>query len=570
MSSPGSRLVYPTFVLDLDAELILREGREVRVRPKTWAVLLALVESAGRVLTKDELLSSVWDGMAVSEDMPRLSVGELRRALGDSSRSARIIETVHGRGYRLLVQPLRATATDKAKVVVLPALWKSDASEGEWGVAAALANTLSRAPEVIVFGSESTRAGCQAAERTVDVGRALSAGFVLTIGTSQVRSDCFTYRLLRTADGATLRDSTTPAGIDLVSIQEAVAEDVVGALRREDDPPSGRIRMPRPNSAEAYHAYLRGLQLQNTFRATNWDRALRCFQEALELDANYAPAWAGRAAVCVLKASAVLGEPSRLLEEAAEAAERALLLEPNLPEAHCQIGSVRLMRDWDFVEAERRFRTSIALRPSYSAGYFSYQTLLSALCRHDEARRAGKQAFELDPLSPIMSASHGFAELIARQPEAGLEVFRPAVEDHPENFVARLGLGIGLRMIGEFEQALEELRRVHQIMQGSRVPALIGQTLALAGREAEARKVLRELDEARGPVAQTHRAVILAALGERDLAFDALSTALAAREPNLTTLCDPSFDPLRDDQRFARIVAAVGLPEHVAHQLPPG
>ena len=566
--SSSSRLVYPSFVLDLEAELILREGQEIRVRPKTWSVLLALVESAGRVLTKNELLENVWQGMAVSEDMPRLSVGELRRALGDSSRSARVIETVHGRGYRLLVQPLRSMESDKAKVAVLPTLWRSDATEEDWGVADALATTLSRAPEVVVFGGESTRAGCHAAQRTVDVGRALGAGFVLTLGRHADQPERYVYRLVRTVDGATLRDSTVPPGIDLVTLQEAIAEDTVEALRREEDPPSGRIRMPRPSSAEAYHAYLRGLQLQNTFRATNWARALDSFQEALALDPNYAPAWAGRAAVCLLQASAVLGDPATLLDQAAEAAEKALILEPNLPEAHCQIGSVRMMRDWDFAEAERRFRTSIALRPSYSAGYFSYQALLSGLGRHDEAFRAGKQAFELDPLSPIMSASHGFALLIGRRPEAALEIFRPATEDHPDNFVARLGLGIGLRMIGDYEQALVELRRVHQIMQGSRVPALIGQTLALADRPDEARAVLRELDGGQQPVAQTHRAVILAALGDHELAFDALQEALDAREANLMTLSDPSFDPLRADPRFAHVVAAVGLPEAISR--PPG
>lgn len=562
----SSRLVFPSFVLDLDAELILREGRQVRVRPKTWGVLLALVESAGRVLTKDELLNTVWEGLAVSEDMPRLSVGELRRALGDSTRSARIIETVHGRGYRMLVQPIRSTESERAKVAVLPMDWRAGAASDNWGIADAMATTLSRAPEIAVVGGQSARAGAQAADRAVDVGRAIGAGFVLTLGRAADDPTRFAYRLIRTADGATLRDSTVPPGIDLVAIQEAVAEDTKEALRREGDPPSGRIRMPRPSSAEAYHAYLRGLQLQNSFRASNWDRALACFQEALELDPNYAPAWAGRAAVCLLQASAVLAAPASLLAEAAEAAERALILEPNLPEAHSQIGSVRMMVDWDFVEAERRFRTSIALRPSHSVGYFAYQTLLSALGRHDEARRAGEQAFELDPLSPMMSASRGFADLIARRTDTALAVFGPAVEDQPENYVARLGLGIGLRMRGDYERALAELRKVHQIMRGSRVPALIGQTLALAGREDEARDVLRELDEQEEPVAETHRAVILAALEERDRALDALERALESREPNMITLGDPSFDPLRGEERFVDLVAAVGLPSHLGRK----
>lgn len=95
---------FQPFQLDLRAGQLCREGTSVALRPKTFAVLQYLAERPGELLTKQVLLDAVWGGLAVSEDVVRLSVGELRAALGDDRAAPRFIETVPRRGYRFVAR----------------------------------------------------------------------------------------------------------------------------------------------------------------------------------------------------------------------------------------------------------------------------------------------------------------------------------------------------------------------------------------------------------------------------------------------------------------------------------
>src|SRR5689334_2198602 len=87
---------------------------EVRLRRKTFEVLLFLVEEPAQLVTKGTLLDAVRSQVAVSDSMPSICVAELRKALGDDPTAPRFIETVHGRGYRFNAQVTTTTASDSA------------------------------------------------------------------------------------------------------------------------------------------------------------------------------------------------------------------------------------------------------------------------------------------------------------------------------------------------------------------------------------------------------------------------------------------------------------------------
>ncbi len=103
---PETVLRFAGFRLDLAAGRLFRGDEPIALRPKTFATLCALAARPGELVTKDDLLDAVWPGVAVTDDMPRFSVRELRRALGDDPASPHLIETVHGRGYRFIA-PVR-------------------------------------------------------------------------------------------------------------------------------------------------------------------------------------------------------------------------------------------------------------------------------------------------------------------------------------------------------------------------------------------------------------------------------------------------------------------------------
>ena len=109
---PRSRVAAPPvafgpFVLDSSNETLTRDGRPIRMRPKTFAVLTCLVDAAGRLVTKKDLLDELWPDVFVGDDALKTCVREIRDALGDDAQAPRYIETAHRRGYRFIA-PLSA------------------------------------------------------------------------------------------------------------------------------------------------------------------------------------------------------------------------------------------------------------------------------------------------------------------------------------------------------------------------------------------------------------------------------------------------------------------------------
>jgi DNA-binding winged helix-turn-helix (wHTH) protein/tetratricopeptide (TPR) repeat protein len=99
---PGDCLAFGDFTIDRADERLLGPNGPIRLGNKAYRVLLRLAEQDGKLLTKDALFTSVWDGTVVSESALTSVIKELRRALGDESRTPRYIESIYGRGYRLL------------------------------------------------------------------------------------------------------------------------------------------------------------------------------------------------------------------------------------------------------------------------------------------------------------------------------------------------------------------------------------------------------------------------------------------------------------------------------------
>ena len=102
-------LAFGDYVIDRDDERVIGPNGPLKIGHKAYRVLLSLAEQDGKLLTKDALFSSVWDGTIVSESSLTSAIRELRRALGDESRTPRYIESVYGRGYRMIA-PVHAVA----------------------------------------------------------------------------------------------------------------------------------------------------------------------------------------------------------------------------------------------------------------------------------------------------------------------------------------------------------------------------------------------------------------------------------------------------------------------------
>ena len=312
---------------------------------------------------------------------------------------------------------------------------------------------------------------------------------------------------------------------------------------------------------EAYDAVLRGRQIIGRRTEESMRRGIEYFRRAIELDPLYPPAYAALATAYDLMGFFAMAAPADCFPRARVAAARAIELDSHWAPAYAALAYVSLYHDWDLRRAEGLFRKAIDLDPQYAIGHLWYANLLLFEKRFDEAVTAVSRAQALDPLSSIVTMSHGWTWMFRREPARALPEYRKAIDFDPEFHVAHWMASWVLSDLGRHEEAATSAARAIEVSKGLLVcyPAL-ARAQALAGRADEARRGLAEL-EAKSParyVEPVEMAIAYEALGERDTALAWLDRAVAERAHWLVAAnVDPRFDSLREDPRFAAVVAKI-------------
>ena len=348
---------------------------------------------------------------------------------------------------------------------------------------------------------------------------------------------------------------------DILSVQEEIAQAIVHALERklESGPgevllgPSARAR-PRTLDPEVSQLYLRGRHLVEQ-RTSGMFEAMRCFEQAIQLDAGFSGAHAGMSMVLTLFGLFYAQPPRDAFPLAIAAADRALAIDPADVLALVMRAHTALWFEWDFQKAERLARRALDLAPSSHLGYECLGYVLAARGQFEEAITAMKRASTVDPLSHNAAYDLGWVLILAgRWPEAMREL-EPAVAAHPQATELRRVYGFCLLYSGRLREALGEFRRVLELNVGDRWASLnLVQALAALGQLDEARAVVREIEQrvVNEPLPQNAIAIMHHWLGDDDTAFAWLDRSIEARDPWLVMApFDPSLSRLRRDPRFA-------------------
>ena len=185
---------FEGFTLDIAAAELRADGAPVAMEPQVFNLLSLLVENHDRVVTKDEIIESVWSGRIVSESAVSSRINALRRALGDDGTEQRLVKTVHGRGFRFGATPdTDASAPPEAattpSIAVLPFAVMGDAPDLEFfadGIAEDILNALSRFHELAVIARNSSFAFRGAAASARDVAARLGVKYILEGSVRQV------------------------------------------------------------------------------------------------------------------------------------------------------------------------------------------------------------------------------------------------------------------------------------------------------------------------------------------------------------------------------------------------
>jgi tetratricopeptide (TPR) repeat protein len=348
---------------------------------------------------------------------------------------------------------------------------------------------------------------------------------------------------------------------DVLQLQGELAHDIAEQIKIKVTPQEElRLATTRTVNPDSHEAYLKGLYHWNKGTEENYRDARNYFQQAIALDPNYAPAYAGLADY--FWATDEL-PPSLAMPSARENVLKALSLDDGLADAHKTLASIKFYGDWDWIAAENEFKRALALNPSYSEGHRMHSVYLSALGREADATGEIQIAQRLDPLSLTTSVTAGWISYFARQYDRALQQCRSVLELDSNWSPAHECLGDVYTAKGNFSQGIAEgqLAAVGSGRDPLRLASL-ARTYALAGRESDARKILAELNQASKTkyVAPYFFATIEGALGEKDHAFAWLEKGFKGRDPYLTRLrVDVAMDPLRSDARFKLLLRRVGL-----------
>jgi len=350
---------------------------------------------------------------------------------------------------------------------------------------------------------------------------------------------------------------------DVFALQSDVAQAIAREIRVTLSPEEKtRLASSRPVNPAAHEAYLKGRYWQLKFSEEGFRKGVEFYERAVELDPGYALAWAGIAEAYGGVADLFLSS-SEAFSKARPAAEKALQLDESLAEAHTSLGLIKAYFDWDWRGAETELARAIELNPSSAWARDWYGWFLATLGRFDEGISQLERARALDPLSPGINADLGMAHVLKGDyGRATVQIDRALALD-PAYWVPHLIRTWMYERKGDFVAAVREAEAVDPRQAGPVAVAGLGRSYALAGRKAEARKTLRELEKVSRTayVSPFFFAQIHAALDEKDLAFEWLRKCQRERSTGLALWAKvgPSLDPLRSDPRYEQLLRDLNL-----------
>ena len=614
---------FGRFRLKVAERTLLREGEVVPLTPKVFDILLTLVEHGGQVVSKDDLMKRVWPNTFVEEGNLTQNISLLRKALGETSGGVQFIETVPRRGYRFVagatlssdygsaaVESLpdhenpapvvsipntpnqsstvrrtpvfalvaglvvvsiigllyftgRGKAGDPApiqSIAVLPFVDESSDPDAEYindKIAESLINSLSKLPQLRVVprsvvasyrGKEfdPRKVGQELNVRAVVTGRMRRHGDIISIqadlidleNVAQLWGQHYDHKLA-----------------DVLLVQDDISRDIFENLRL-------KLNVEEKKQLEAYRLYLKGRNAWNKRTGDALQEAIEFFNQAIAIDSNYGAAYAGLADCYNMLVVYGRLQPKEGFPKAKEAATKALEIDESSAEAHTSMAFIKFRWDWDRAETEREFQQAIKLKPAYAPAHQWYSSYLVAVERFGEAIAEAKRTEELEPLSFVASSHLGWIYYLSGQNDKAIEQCRKILELDPSSFPARRYLGLAYEAKGMYPEAIAEFQTGVKLSGSPLMLALLGHAYAVAGKTAEAKQVLNDLQQLQDQryVSPYTVAAIHAGLGDDEQAFKWLERAVEERDIWLMNLkVDPVFAKLRNKRQFTDILARIRL-----------
>jgi len=345
-------------------------------------------------------------------------------------------------------------------------------------------------------------------------------------------------------------------------ITKQIADEIMVELTPEEE---RLLDRDRTVDKEAYDAYLRSQQYWGDFSLERFNEIRDYLNSAIEKNPDWAPLYMALANYWMWLVQWGHEQPSIALPIASENLNKALELDPDLPDAHHLIGWIAFVSEWDWAKAEREFLKALAINPNDAIARVWYAHLLCVLQRQGEAIPHAQLALEMDPLNPLVQILYSTTQLFINWCEADRTQIEKLLADDPNNYGANIVLNYLSSYCEEYETALMTERILLQTI-------LAGQFDEKAWKEIETifkekgyhaayEKIVLIYEDLYSPnTLPMELAVVYAKANQYDRVMDMVEKGYEIRDhtmPYLTTAYD--FEPLYDNPRFLVILEKVNL-----------
>jgi TolB-like protein/Tfp pilus assembly protein PilF len=470
---------FDPYALDTDTRELRRGAKLIALEPQVFDLLVFLIENRDRVVSKDDLIASVWKGRIVSESTLTSRINAARKAVGDSGDQQNLIRTVARKGLRFIgtlreqlaavdTEPQTFPLPDRPAIAVLPFINMSGDPEQEYfsdGISEDIITALSKLRWFFVIARNSSFIYKGKSVHLKQIADELGVRYVIEgsvrKGGDRVR---ITAQLNDVLTGGHLWAERYDRGLaDVFAVQDEITEAIVAAIEPQlYAAESFHAQRKPPDSMDAWDLVMRALS--HYWRVTKQDNvvAQALLEKAISIDPNYGQALGLLASSYVFSAHMGWADVPANAEQSAMAAIRA---DSEDPWAHFALGSVYLLaRRYDDSLAE--FELALQLNPNFASAQGYYGLALTYIGRWQEGAEAAGRALRLSPRDPFSAVYYGIAsycQYVGRNYEEAIKFAREGLRQRGDFVGAHRVLTAAAAMSGQTDvaqHALQELRRV--------------------------------------------------------------------------------------------------------------
>ena len=467
------------------------------------------------------------------------------------------------------------TGSSSRSIAVLPFVNMSGNVENEYfsdGITEEIINALARVEGLNVTSRTSAFAFKKMNKDIRDIGAELNVSHVLEgsvrRSANQVR---ITAQLINTNDGFHIWSEVFDRDLeDIFQVQDEISKKITAKLKenvKEIVAPEKLVQQGTDN-VRAYNHYLKGKYYWHKWTTDAVLKSIKQFNQAIELCPDYSEAYAGLA-MSYSYLGAIGQMPSHIAYEKAEqAALKSLQFDDRISASHTALALVKVLLHWDFRSAANHFEKALALGPESPNVKQAYALFLKVQGKNKQAIRILKEALIQDPFSLTINSDLARAYLNAGKNRKALEQFNKTLDLDPNFRPAIEGKGWAYVALGEYEKA-EDIFEDYRDSVGQKLKGItqLGYIYGKLGKEEKAEEILKLMKQRSEEDTEVSLAmdfaVVYLGLGNREMVFEYLQQAFDEHLGGILFIkTNPIWADIRDDERFDKLVDAIGLNEN--------